>query len=507
MSGETRKRISYFYDPNISQYHYGPGHPMKPHRIRMTHTLCMNYGLYNKLDIYRARPGTREEMTQFHTEEYIDFLQRVSPETVDQFVKEQVKFNVGDDCPVFDGLYEYCTISSGGSLESAARLNQNISDICINWSGGLHHAKKSEASGFCYVNDIVLAIIELLRYHPRVVYIDIDVHHGDGVEEAFYATDRVMTVSFHKYGEYFPGTGELRDIGVGKGKNYAVNFPLREGIDDDSYQSVFEPVVRHVMDWYQPSAVVLQCGADSLSGDKLGCFNLSLKGHANCVKFVKSFNLPTLVLGGGGYTIRNVSRAWAYETGVIVGEDLPEDIPPNEYMEYFGPDYKLEVKPSNMQNLNTREYLEKIKVKVLENLSRTKFVPSVQMQDIPTVNYQSDDEDNDDPNERISQKKRDSYVTTEGELSDSEDDGDNRRNQHNFKNDTSVKPKRTRMRLNPVRNSRLSISKLPSPEGEAAMLSSSDGTIESKDITITQDPLEPTTTGAMEIKSEDTMDL
>lgn len=98
------------------------------------------------------------------------------------------------------------------------KLNKQASEICINWGGGLHHAKKSEASGFCYVNDIVLGILELLKYHQRVLYIDIDVHHGDGVEEAFYTTDRVMTVSFHKYGEYFPGTGDLRDIGAGKVK-------------------------------------------------------------------------------------------------------------------------------------------------------------------------------------------------------------------------------------------------------------------------------------------------
>jgi len=108
-----------------------------------------------------------------------------------------------------------------------------MSDICINWSGGLHHAKKEEASGFCYVNDIVLAILELLKYHNRVLYIDIDVHHGDGVEEAFYTTNRVMTVSFHRYGEnYFPGTGDLQDIGVGEGQFYSLNVPLKMYIDD-----------------------------------------------------------------------------------------------------------------------------------------------------------------------------------------------------------------------------------------------------------------------------------
>ena len=142
-----------------------------------------------------------------------------------------------------------------------------------------------------------------------------------------------MTVSFHKYGEYFPGTGELRDIGIGPGKNYAVNFPLRDGIDDNTYKSVFEPVIQSVMDYYKPEAIVLQCGGDSLSGDRLGCFNLSMRGHANCVKFVKSFNMPTLVLGGGGYTMRNVARTWAFETGVLVGEDMAPVLPFNEYYE------------------------------------------------------------------------------------------------------------------------------------------------------------------------------
>lgn len=179
--------------------------------------------------------------------------------------------------------------------------------------------------------DIVLAILELLRFKKRVLYIDIDVHHGDGVEEAFYTTDRVMTVSFHKYGEYFPGTGELRDIGIGQGKHYAVNFPLRDGIDDTAYQTIFEPTISAVMEYYQPEAVVLQCGGDSLSGDRLGCFNLSMRGHANCVKFVRSFGLPTLVLGGGGYTMRNVARTWAYETGRLVGVEMDSVLPYNEY--------------------------------------------------------------------------------------------------------------------------------------------------------------------------------
>ncbi|SMR41229.1 unnamed protein product [Zymoseptoria tritici ST99CH_1E4] len=378
------KKVAYFYDSDVGNYAYNAGHPMKPHRIRMAHSLIMNYGLYKKLEIYRAKPASKYEMTQFHTDEYVDFLQRVTPDNMDGFVKEQGRYNVGDDCPVFDGLFEFCGISAGGSMEGAARLNRGKCDVAVNWAGGLHHAKKSEASGFCYINDIVLGILELLRFHPRVLYIDIDVHHGDGVEEAFYSTDRVMTVSFHKYGEYFPGTGELRDIGVGAGKNYSVNFPLRDGIDDKSYKGIFEPTIGWVMEYYKPTAVVLQCGGDSLSGDRLGCFNLSMRGHANCVNFVKSFGLPTLILGGGGYTMRNVARTWAFETGQLVGVEMGSDLPFTDYYEYYSPDFELDVKPSNMDNANSPEYLEKIKNQVLENLKRTtQHAPSVQMQDVP----------------------------------------------------------------------------------------------------------------------------
>ncbi|KAK0734668.1 hypothetical protein B0T26DRAFT_819936 [Lasiosphaeria miniovina] len=426
-----KKRVAYFYDSDIGNYAYVTGHPMKPHRIRLAHSLVMNYNVYKFLEIYRAKPAVMAEMTQFHTDEYIEFLQKVTPDNMDSFMREQGKYNVGDDCPVFDGLFEFCGISAGGSMEGAARLNREKCDIAINWAGGLHHAKKSEASGFCYVNDIVLAILELLRFKKRVLYIDIDVHHGDGVEEAFYTTDRVMTVSFHKYGEYFPGTGELRDIGIGTGKNYAVNFPLRDGIDDIAYETIFEPVIDAVMKYYQPEAVVLQCGGDSLSGDRLGCFNLSMRGHANCVNFVRSFNLPTLVLGGGGYTMRNVARTWAYETGRLVGVEMHPVLPYNEYYDYYGPDYELDVRSSNMENANSYEYLEKIKVSVIENLKKTIPVPSVQMTDVPRTGFGMSDEQEDELDDldedenkdtRVSQRQWEKNVERQDEFEDDDDD-------------------------------------------------------------------------------------
>lgn len=133
-----------------------------------------------------------------------------------------------------------------------------LSDIAINWGGGLHHAKKKEASGFCYVNDIVLCALELLKYYPRVLYIDIDVHHGDGVEEAFFLTNRVMTVSFHEYGGgFFPGSGSLNSVGDGPGKYHSINVPLKPGMNDDSFEHLFKDVIGKVMEIYRPNVVIL----------------------------------------------------------------------------------------------------------------------------------------------------------------------------------------------------------------------------------------------------------
>ncbi|KAM3751779.1 hypothetical protein ACB098_04G136200 [Castanea mollissima] len=382
-----KRRVSYFYEPSIGDYYYGQGHPMKPHRIRMAHNLIVHYSLHRRMEINRPFPANPSDIRRFHSDDYVEFLASVTPETLSDhsFSRHLKRFNVGEDCPVFDGLFGFCQSSAGGSIGAAVKLNRGDADIALNWAGGLHHAKKSEASGFCYVNDIVLGILELLKVHRRVLYVDIDVHHGDGVEEAFYTTDRVMTVSFHKFGDFFPGTGHIKDTGWGTGKNYALNVPLNDGMDDESFRGLFRPLIQKVMEVYQPDAVVLQCGADSLSGDRLGCFNLSVKGHADCLRFLRSFNVPLMVLGGGGYTIRNVARCWCYETAVAVGVEPDNKLPYNEYYEYFGPDYTLHVDPCNMENLNSPKDMEKIRNTLLEQLSRLPHAPSVPFQTTPPI--------------------------------------------------------------------------------------------------------------------------
>lgn len=363
-------RVVYYYDSEIGTYQYTLLHPMRPHRMKMTDTMLQSYGLLDKMTILNAElcNNTNVDLTAFHTDDYVDFLKHVTPDNYTLFSDQLQRFNIGDDCPIFDGLYDFCVLCARGSLAGASWLNENKADIAINWSGGLHHAKKSEASGFCYINDIVLGILELLKRFERVLYVDIDIHHGDGVEEAFYTSNRVMTCSLHKYGEYFPGTGALGDIGIDRGKYYAVNVPLNDGIDDEAYSAIFQPVMNGIIESFKPSVIVFQCGADSISGDRLGCFNLSVRGHSACVEYAKKFNLPMLVLGGGGYTLRNVARAWTYETGLLLNQELPNEIPVNPYLEYFCPEYKIHMPTSNMENMNTKEYLGKVRDQLLDNL-------------------------------------------------------------------------------------------------------------------------------------------
>ena len=294
------------------------------------------------------------------------------------------------------------------------------------------------------MNDIVVAILELLKYHPRVLYIDIDIHHGDGVQEAFYLTDRVMTVSFHKYGNFFPGTGHMYEVGAGAGRQYSVNIPLKEGIDDMSYEYIFVPIMQSVMDFYKPTAVVLQCGADSLSGDRLGCFNLSTRGHGKCVEFIKKFNLPLMILGGGGYTLRNVARLWAYETSILCEDELPNELPYQEYFEYFAPDFTLhpEINP-RMENANSQQYLSNIVETIdrqlklldgklcLDNLLRPlqsplshlfPGAPSVQMHAVPDSFLKSREEAETDPDKR--QLMDDMKPEHNGEYYDGDSDQD-----------------------------------------------------------------------------------
>ncbi|KAK3988119.1 histone deacetylase [Cladorrhinum sp. PSN332] len=391
--------VSYHATDEMEKHHFGQTHPMKPWRLTLTKSLVTSYGMPFAMDNYNTRHATYEELSAFHSTDYLDYLATAAPEDQprESDNEKEPKFNLGgSDCPLFHGLYDYCSMSAGTSLDAARKICNKRSDIAIAWGGGLHHAKKSEASGFCYINDIVLAILQLLRLYPRVLYIDIDVHHGDGVEEAFYSTDRVMTVSFHKYHPetFFPGTGGLEDNGPksehNPGAHHAINVPLNDGITDDQYKSLFESIIGSVNERFRPSAIALQCGADSLAGDRLGRFNLKVQGHGNCVRFCKSLGLPMILFGGGGYTPRNVARAWAHETSIAIGADtnIPSTIPEHApWRNHFLHDTLFPTLSQSLNeprsNRNSEKRLREIVAHVNEQLKFVQHAPSVQSMIIP----------------------------------------------------------------------------------------------------------------------------
>lgn len=341
-------KIGYMFDETVGLYHYGPKHPMKPFRIMVTHSLVKSMKLENKITVLKPQL----EKLKYHTESYF----------------KQLGKNETSDCPDFFGLQEFCHKYYSASINAARYINNKQFDVVINWAGGLHHAHKNEPSGFCYVNDIVMAILELLKYNEKVMYIDIDVHHGDGVEDAFLLNDRVLTLSFHKFGNgFFPETGSLVT------SNYkAVNVPLLSGISDEGYQYIFEPIVDECIKKFKPNVIVMQCGADSLGADRLGVFNLSVYGHASCVHLVKNYNIPLIVLGGGGYTLCNVARCWAYETAILCGEEFCDDIPEdNQFYSYFSPDYKFNPKfKKKVADKNSKEYLDCISEFICERINK-----------------------------------------------------------------------------------------------------------------------------------------
>ena len=402
-----KKRVVYVYDEEAGGFVYERNHPMKPYRIKMTHSLINAYQLLPKLTVLSPRRATVEDMIQYHDEGYINFIKNANDKNIlkNKAAAEHYNIKEDSDSPFFPGLFEFCQISAGCSITAADLLNQGRADFTINWAGGLHHAKKEEASGFCYVNDCVLGIFKLLERFQRVLYIDIDIHHGDGVEEAFYTTDRVFTVSFHKFGDFFPGTGSIKDIGIKQGKYYTLNVPLRDGMNDKDYLGLFKPILSRVVEWYQPNAIFFQCGADSLAGDKLGGFNLSIHGHGECVRFMKQFGIPMVVAGGGGYTTRNVSRCWTYETAILLDETLDNEIPEHEFYNYYAPEHKLNQESYNVLNENSPEQLQHIYETVVENLRHLPCAPSVQLNPMSLI------ESSDDGEREVESDLLDKYLT------------------------------------------------------------------------------------------------
>ena len=201
-------------------------------------------------------------------------------------------------------------------------------DIAFNLAGGWHHAHRSKASGFSYLNDAVLAINWLVAQSKRVVYLDIDAHHGDGVQEGFYDSNQVLTISLHESGIYFfPGTGFEDEIGEGRGKGYSVNVPLLAHTDDALYMKAFDEIAYPLIAAYDPDVIVTQIGADTFRTDPLTRMEITTHSYSYIMRKLKALKIPWVALGGGGYDQMNTARAWTIAWAVMNGVELKPRLP------------------------------------------------------------------------------------------------------------------------------------------------------------------------------------
>jgi acetoin utilization protein AcuC len=265
-------------------------------------------------------PADRLVLKKFHSPRYLHTLQMASK---GQWESEALSMGLGtSDCPVFNGMYEYAVLAVGATLTGARLILDGKARAAFNPSGGFHHAHPERASGFCYINDVALACYVLAEQGKKVLYLDVDVHHGDGVAYAFYDRNDVMTISLHQNPRtLFPGTGFEDEIGSGPGRGYCVNIPLPIGTYDAAYLHAIKTVVLPLIRAFNPDVFVFELGADALAGDPLANLAISNNVYAEIIKKLLAFNKPILMTGGGGYNLNNTVRAWALGWSVLCGAD------------------------------------------------------------------------------------------------------------------------------------------------------------------------------------------
>ena len=324
----VKSACAFIYSEKFDEYTYGEAHPLKMIRLKLTYELIKSYDLlkFPNISFIESELAKEEDILSFHSKEYIEALKAID---MGEYPQNPSQFGLGwGDNPIIKGIYEGSLLSSGGSIQAARLIMDEKTKIAFNIAGGLHHAMPDRASGFCYINDPVLAIKELLKKYNKIAYIDIDAHHGDGVQYAFYDTDKVLTISLHEAGTFlFPGTGFSEEIGTGKGKGFSVNLPFYPGTDDETFVWGFNEIVPVLIDAYKPDAIVAQLGVDTMSTDPLTHLELTTNGFCEMVKKIRDFNLPLAALGGGGYNVANVARCWTLALGIFAGIELSDTIP------------------------------------------------------------------------------------------------------------------------------------------------------------------------------------
>ena len=353
---------AFVYEDSLSRHVLRSDHPMRPVRLRHTYELLSAYGAFDgdSSRLISPRTATDEELEWVHTPDYIAAVRALGAGLA-TVRPERFGFSAMGDNPVYPGMFDAATLSSGATLVAAELVASQHVDVAFSISGGLHHAAPTHASGFCIFNDPAIAIRYFLQRGMRVAYVDVDAHHGDGVQEVFYGDDRVLTISIHESGQYlFPGTGFVSELGTGNGEGYSVNVPLFPYTEDELYLWAFREIAIPLIRAFAPDVLVTQLGIDSYHSDPITHLQLTSRGFVEVVREFAGLGLPWLALGGGGYDIGAVARCWTLAYGLMLGTDWPDRIPDAVANQYPSPNLRdtltLEL-PTHVRR-QAQEYLE-----------------------------------------------------------------------------------------------------------------------------------------------------
>ncbi len=329
----TRPRTLLVDDPVLERSPFGSSHPFLAERGALTRALLEACGALHQDEVADVERLDERLLGAVHEQAYLEALIRAGR---GERVDDARTFGLGtSDCPVVPGMHRVAMRAADATVSAAELVASGAAQRAVHLTGGLHHAHRARASGFCLVNDLALAIEHLTRRRGlRVAYVDVDVHHGDGVQGIFWERADVLTVSVHQSGRtLFPGTGAEDEIGAGAGRGFAVNLPLAPFIDDAGYLAAFDALVPTALSAFGPDVIVLQAGADAHWRDPLA--QLSLSGDGLDAVYGRVIDLAErccegrmVVTGGGGYDAwRSVPRAWARLWARLAERELPDELP------------------------------------------------------------------------------------------------------------------------------------------------------------------------------------
>jgi acetoin utilization protein AcuC len=331
--------IPVVYHPHYQRYDFGPEHPFTPARLRMLTGLLDAFG--TPFDPVEPPIATRDDLLSVHDEALVEQVEAASRGAA---MPNAAGFGLGTmDVPIFAGMDEAARWLVGGTLHAAKLVASGEAKRVLQLGGGLHHAQRDRSSGFCVYNDLAVACRYLQRQDLRVAYIDVDVHHGDGVQAIHYCDEDVLTLSIHESGTYlFPGTGGVHELGTGAATGFSLNVPLEPLTQADSYLDAFERVVPYAMQWFQPDVMVIQCGADTHAKDPLADLLLTTETHAHIyrrlVEIADEYAGGCAVFTlGGGYNADATIRSWTILYHVVNDLPIPSGPLPKTWLDHWQP--------------------------------------------------------------------------------------------------------------------------------------------------------------------------